>query len=232
MDGALVELRKVGHNGPIQFGHGLGRIPKGVIIASADAGCYRANILHATRSTLKLSLTPEWELIDHIEIQSTTDVFDFDTVYGDLDFEYKIEGFWKCAGTSASNLALRVNGSTSGLSNDGSARVGYTGSATSSQMLVAYKTSGASTAELYFETTFFATSGENPLGRSLVAETDGTGGSNTEIQMIAMKADNSSTVIRQLGLDGAAGTLIGDGSWFRLYRRPPAKGRNINLWIF
>jgi hypothetical protein len=232
MDGALVEVKKVGHNGPIQVGHGLGRIPKGVLVVSADVGCYRANILHATRSTLKLSLTPEWELIDHVEIVDTVDVFDFDTVYGDRDCEYKIDGYWKCSGNVLTNLTLRVNGSTAGLNNRGGAFDGTAATGTSTQMLVVRKINNSTSEEMYFEHTMYAKTGENRTGRSLASATYNPVAASTVVQTASWKAEDTTTKITSIGLDSTAGTYIGAGSTFSLYRRPPAKGRNINLWIF
>lgn len=234
MDGTLLELRKVGHNGPIQVGHGLGRVPKGILFVSADAGCYRVNILHATRSTLKLSLTPEWELIEYYESVDNAGPVTFDHKPAqDLDCEYMLSGYWLCSSSLATTLRWRINGATTALTNEGGAYDGVAASSTANiGPCIAQKTHGSATAECYFESRIVLKSDRNRMGFGCNVQTWGTATTaNMDVQTAGFKWEDTSRIY-SLGIDAGGTTRIGAGSYFNLYRRPEAKGRNINLWIF
>lgn len=231
-NGVLSEVSP-GADGPVTVPHGIGRKANGVLIMSADRGAYIASLLSSDARSAQVSITPQWELVERKDFFESGSSFDFAArLNGDLDYEYRIDSFWK-SGATTNVLRLRVNGGSSGsLTNCHSRYHLDSASSSTTTGFAMSRMQSAVISEHRIESFLFAGTGDNRLFRSIASQTDGTSAADTDYFTAGGKWEDTATVITSLGADLGTSLHIAAGSHFTLYRRPRLKGRKLKLWIF
>lgn len=206
-------------------------IPRGVMVVSSPFACMAGISRVRPGKYAEIKLTREWEFVERYEVlASGVADFNFTSEYrGDDDHEYRLQGIWYHSVLSA-YMYWRINGQTTGLTNEGSA-VQYDGTGATTAGMVIAQSKDAEDGVSLVEATLVARTGEFRLGWSTDAQTAGTGASKTYSGANTCKWEDSTTQITSLGLGFTSNDVL-TGSWFNVYRRPRFDKTKITLWVY
>lgn len=216
-----------------RINHGLGRVPTGMMLINGNRGCFRFSIKSRTKKYIEFSTLSEWELLDSHDVTATETSFDFDAdLDNQLDDDYRIEGYWKAAAQAGSyGLKLRINETDSpSLSNEGQSYAKSDATHGTGTGLAVAAVISTSTEEVTFWSDLRFRHGEQKMCQGMATSTWGTATSNNSVGMYAGKWEDTSTVIKTLGLAPTYSSSILAGSSFKLYRRPTTA--KVTIWVY
>lgn len=221
-------------DGIVRIGLEAGSVPRGVMVVDSPFACSASFSRIRPGRFAEIKLTRHWEFLSRKDVDTNlTADFNFDApCFGETDYDYKVEGFWKANGGSAQVCRWRLNDAASSLSNEGSTyRLTSSSTSVDTSGLVLSVMSQVEPAELRFCGYMRAKAGANRLGFAESTETFGTTTSTQEHMRSGYKWEDTAVEITTVGLAFSGNDCL-TGSWFELYRRPEFDKTELTLWVY
>jgi hypothetical protein len=228
LDGNLFENVGVGKE-PTTIYHGLNRPVRGILQVKGDC-VVEPVITYSDSKKVTFRAPPQWEEIAYKAVTADSRSIEITGLNGDVDYEYKLAGKIKNPDGATREYGFRPNGDSIGSTeSDGQKFASSNGTSTSSDpggMMFAY----FSWDEGWFEVHMCAATGQFRQFNVVGCSGDDPGTVDTAIHNYCGTWSDSSTNITSIMVYASSTTAIGDGSWFRLMRKP-LSGK-ASFWVF
>lgn len=241
LDGRLIENYTVGVDyradntdrpqvSTVRLSHGLGRKPRGYLVVKSNRGAWKVTPKTETNDFSDVYVTPELELLKYVYVTADSTTLTFDSLDGNLDHEYYLEGRWKTDSAAADVLFVGYNSATPSNHFDQrlSAVAGAVSSARNASAIRLARDSGTAGERHYIRANISANASQRRFVHSYDSSRDS--GTTASLNYITGVWDDTSTRVTDLYVYSDNAGAIESGSWFELYRKP--RKAELSFWVF